>query len=146
MLKPTLLTVDDDPEVLRSIERDLKRHYGADYRILRAESGAAALALLRKVKQRNNAVALLLVDQRMPQMDGVAFLTEALKLFPDSKRVLLTAYADTDAAIAAINSAHIHQYLLNPGIRPKINCIRYLMTSSKIGWQATNHPMREFAF
>src|SRR5262249_38328303 len=112
MTKPTLLTVDDDPEVLRSIERELKRKYAADYRVLRAESGASALEILRKLKERNDPVALLLVDQRMPKMDGVAFLNEALKIYPDVKRVLLTAYADTEAAIAAINRVHIHQYLL----------------------------------
>src|SRR5262245_45073727 len=99
--KPTLLTVDDDPDVLRAIERDLKKEYGEHYRVLRADSGFAALDLLRKIKERNQPVALLLVDQRMPKMDGVSFLAEAVKLFPEAKRVLLTAYADTDAAIAA---------------------------------------------
>jgi thioredoxin reductase (NADPH) len=119
MAKPTILTVDDDPDVLRSIERDLKRHYSADFRVLRAESGSAALEILRKIKERNEAVALFLVDQRMPQMDGVGFLAEAIKLFPDAKRALLTAYADTDAAIAAINRVHIHQYLLKPWDPPE---------------------------
>jgi len=119
MSKPTLLTVDDDPEVLRAIERDLKRKYAADYRVLRAESGMAALEILRKLKERDDPVALLLVDQRMPKMDGVAFLTEALKIYPEVKRVLLTAYADTEAAIAAINRVHIHQYLLKPWDPPE---------------------------
>lgn len=114
MSKPTLLTVDDDFDVLRAIERDLKNKYSEDYRVLRAESGIRALELLRRLKERNDPVALLIVDQRMPQMDGVSFLEEAIKIYPDAKRVLLTAYADTDAAIAAINLAHIHQYLLKP--------------------------------
>lgn len=119
MAKPTLLTVDDDPDVLRSLERDLKHHYSEDFRVLRAESGATALEILKKIKERNDAVALLLVDQRMPQMDGVSFLSEAIKLFPDARRVLLTAYADTEAAIVAINRAHVHQYLLKPWDPPE---------------------------
>ncbi len=121
MAKPTLLTVDDDPDVLRSIERDLKGHYSADYRVLRAESGAAALEILRQLKERNDSLALLLVDQRMPQMDGVSFLSEAIKIFPDAKRALLTAYADTTAAIAAINLVHVDQYLLKPWHPPEEN-------------------------
>ncbi len=121
MAKPTLLTVDDDPDVLRSIERDLKRQYSAEYRVLRAESGAAALEILRQLKERNDSVALMLVDQRMPQMDGVSFLSEAIKIFPDAKRALLTAYADTNAAIAAINLVHVHQYLLKPWHPPEEN-------------------------
>src|SRR5882762_801969 len=103
MAKPVLLTVDDDREVLRAIERDLRRKYAGGYRVLRAESGAAALEIIRELKVRNNAVALFLVDQRMPGLSGVEFLEQAIKLYPDTKRVLLTAYADTDAAIAAIN-------------------------------------------
>ncbi|MGA8874417.1 MAG: response regulator, partial [Candidatus Korobacteraceae bacterium] len=103
MLKPTLLTVDDDPNVLRAIERDLRSRYGDRYRVLRANSGDAGLDLLRELKVRNDAVALLLADQRMPAMDGIGFLAEAKKLYPDSKRALLTAYADTSAAINAIN-------------------------------------------
>ena len=121
MAKPTLLTVDDDPDVLSSIERDLKNRYDEDYRILRAESGAQALDLLRRLKERNDALALLLVDQRMPQLDGVGFLAEALRIFPDAKRVLLTAYADTEAAIEAINRVHIDQYLLKPWDPPEEN-------------------------
>jgi thioredoxin reductase (NADPH) len=119
MTKPVLLTVDDDAEVLRAIERDLRRHYAASYRVLRADSGQVALDTLRHLKTRNDTVALLLADQRMPQMDGVGFLAEAMALFPDAKRALLTAYADTDAAIRAINDVKIHHYLLKPWDPPE---------------------------
>ncbi len=114
MLKPTLLTVDDDPNVLKAIERDLRSHYGDRYRVLRANSGDAGLQLLRELKVRNDAVALLLADQRMPQMDGIGFLAEAKKLYPDSKRALLTAYADTSAAINAINEVNVDYFFLKP--------------------------------
>ena len=119
MAKPTLLTVDDDPNVLKAIERDLRSHYGENYRVLRADSGDAGLKILRELRVRNDAVALLLADQRMPQMTGVEFLGHAMELFPAAKRVLLTAYADTDAAIQAINSARIHHYLLKPWDPPE---------------------------
>ena len=114
MLKPTLLTVDDDPNVLRAIERDLRSRYGDRYRVLRANSGDAGLVLLRELKVRNDAVALLLADQRMPAMDGIGFLAEAKKLYPDSKRALLTAYADTSAAINAINEVNVDYFFLKP--------------------------------
>jgi thioredoxin reductase (NADPH) len=114
MLKPTLLTVDDDPNVLRAIERDLRSRYGDRYRVLRASSGDAGLDLLRELKVRNDAVALLLADQRMPAMDGIGFLAEAKKLYPDSKRALLTAYADTSAAINAINEVNVDYFFLKP--------------------------------
>ncbi len=117
--KPILFTVDDDNEVLRAVERDLRRQYGERFRVVRANSGATALAALETLKLRNAAVALLLVDQRMPQMTGVELLEKALPLFPDAKRVLLTAYADTDAAIRAINSARIDHYLLKPWDPPE---------------------------
>src|SRR5579862_9549470 len=112
--KPVILSVDDDLEVLHAVERDLKKRYEARYRVLRAESGRAALDLLRRLKQRNDAVALLLVDHRMPQMNGVETLQEAIKLYPNAKRTLLTAYADTDAAIKAINDVKLNHYLLKP--------------------------------
>ncbi|HKT47160.1 MAG TPA: response regulator, partial [Candidatus Acidoferrales bacterium] len=99
MPKPVLLTVDDDPEVLRAVERDLRRHYSENYRVIRADSGGAALNALRGLKKRNEAVGLLLADQRMPEMSGVEFITHAIELYPEARRVLLTAYADTDAAI-----------------------------------------------
>src|SRR5208337_3038407 len=119
MAKPVLLAVDDDAEVLRAVERDLRSRYAERYRILRADSGAAALEALKGLKRRNDSVALLLVDQRMPQMTGVEFLGQAMELFPNSKRVLLTAYADTEAAIQAINSARVHHYLLKPWDPPE---------------------------
>ena len=121
MAKPAILTVDDDPEVLRSIERDLRSRYAEKYRVLRAESGMAALDTLNELKRRNDSVALMLVDQRMPQMNGVKFLTEAMILFPEAKRAMLTAYADTDAAIKAINEAKIQHYLLKPWDPPEQN-------------------------
>ena len=119
MPKPVLLTVDDDPEVLRAIERDLRGHYSDRYRVMRANSGSAALSTLRELKARNNPVALLLADQRMPQMDGVGFLAEAMDIHPQAKRALLTAYADTNAAIDAINEARIHYYLMKPWDPPE---------------------------
>jgi len=118
-VKPFLVTVDDDPEVSLAIERDLRRKYGEQFRLLRAESGRDALASLEQLKLRNEAVALFLVDQRMPQMTGVEFLERAIAVYPDAKRVLLTAYADTDAAIRAINDAQIDYYLMKPWHPPE---------------------------
>ncbi len=114
MSKPVLLTVDDDPEVLNAIERDLRHHFRADYRVVKASSGAQALDTVRQLKQRGAPVALFLVDERMPQMTGTQFLTEAIKLYPDARRVLLTAYADTETAIRAINDVGLDHYLLKP--------------------------------
>ncbi|HVW85597.1 MAG TPA: FAD-dependent oxidoreductase [Bryobacteraceae bacterium] len=119
--KPVLLAVDDEPEVLRAIERDLRRKYAQQYRIVRAESGPSALDALKQLQLRNDQAALLLSDQRMPGMQGTEFLTEAGKLFPRAKRVLLTAYADTNAAIDAINSARTDYYLLKPWSPPEEN-------------------------
>jgi thioredoxin reductase (NADPH) len=114
MDKPIILTVDDDPQVLRSIARDLRQKYGDEYSVLRADSGRQALETLDQLADAANPVALLLSDQRMPEMDGVTFLKQARKRFPDSKRALLTAYADTDAAIAAINESQVDYYLTKP--------------------------------
>jgi Response regulator containing CheY-like receiver, AAA-type ATPase, and DNA-binding domains len=111
MAKPILLTVDDDVNVSRAVERDLRRQYGERFRVLRAESGTSALETLQQLKERGEAAALFLVDQRMPEMTGVEFLEKAIDLYPEAKRVLLTAYADTDAAIRAINGARIDYYL-----------------------------------
>src|ERR1700730_18856030 len=121
MRKPVLLTVDDDPDVLHAIERDLKKRYDERYRVLRADSGRAALDLLHRLQQRNDAVALLLVDHRMPEMNGVEMLQEAMKLYPNAKRTLLTAYADTEAAIKAINEVRLNHYLLKPWDPPEQN-------------------------
>src|SRR5499427_2207247 len=114
MAKPILLSVDDDADVLRTIERDLRSHYGAEYRVLASDSPQAALDLLRQLKVRNDSVALMLADQRMPKMDGVGFLQQAKEIFPGAKRALLTAYADTNAAISAINEVNIHYFFMKP--------------------------------
>jgi thioredoxin reductase (NADPH) len=119
MPPPILLTVDDDPEVSRSLARDLRQQYGEDYRIRRAESGAAAMDALKELKLRDEQVGLVLADQRMPGMSGVEFLEQSRNLYPKARRVLLTAYADTDAAIAAINQADVHYYLLKPWDPPQ---------------------------
>jgi thioredoxin reductase (NADPH) len=116
---PILLTVDDDPEVSRSLARDLRQQYGEDYRIRRAESGPDALDTLRELKLRDEQVGLLLADHRMPEMTGVEFLEQARELYPKARRVLLTAYADTDAAIGAINRADVDYYLLKPWDPPE---------------------------
>ena len=119
MARPVILTVDDDQDVLRAIERDLRQRYNQTYRVLRADSGSSALDLLRRLKQRNDAVALLLVDYRMPHMNGIQTLSDAMELYPGAKRVLLTAYADTEAAIKAINEVQLHHYLLKPWDPPE---------------------------
>ena len=119
MAKPIILAVDDDISVLEAVVSDLRRHYGQKYRILRAASGQAALDISRELKERNDTIALFVSDQRMPGMTGVDFLEAAIPLFPDAKRVLLTAYADTEAAIRAINSARIHYYLNKPWDPPE---------------------------
>jgi thioredoxin reductase (NADPH) len=119
--KPVVLTVDDDQAVLKAIERDLRKRYAQDYRVLSAPSGQAALSLLQRLDQRNEPVALLLVDHRMPQMNGIEFLAQTLERHSGARRVLLTAYADTDAAIRAINEIKLHHYLLKPWDPPEQN-------------------------
>jgi thioredoxin reductase (NADPH) len=114
MAKPVILAVDDEPEVLNAIERDLRAHYSATYRVMKAASGAQALDTVHELKKRGTPIALLLADQRMPDMTGTQFLSQAIALYPDTRRVLLTAYADTDAAIAAINEISLDHYLLKP--------------------------------
>lgn len=119
MARPVILTVDDDPEVLQAIARDLRQQYGDRFRIVRADSGTAALEVIQQLKLRNESVALFVVDQRMPQISGIEFLEQAIQIFPEAQRVLLTAYADTDAAIRAINSARLQYYLLKPWDPPE---------------------------
>ena len=117
--KPILLTVDDDPGVSRAVARDLRRHYGQSYRVVRTESGADALETLRELKLRGDCVAVMLADHRMPEMSGLEFLEEAMDLFPHARRALLTAYADTEAAIQAINVVDLDHYLLKPWDPPE---------------------------
>jgi len=161
MAKPILLSVDDDSDVLRAIERDLRSEYGAEYRVIGSDSPTGALTLLKQVKVRNDSVALLLADQRMPHMDGITFLQEAMHLFPEAKRALLTAYADTNAAISAINQANINYFFLKPwdppsehlypqlndllddwqaSYRPKFEGIRVLGTR----WSPRSYELRDF--
>ena len=117
--RPVLFTVDDDPSVSRAVARDLRRQYGQDHRVLRAGSGAEALDALRELKLRGGQVAVLLADYRMPEMNGIEFLESAMDLYPRARRALLTAYADTEAAIAAINLVDVDHYLLKPWDPPE---------------------------
>jgi thioredoxin reductase (NADPH) len=139
-MKPVLLTVDDDPNVLRAIERDLRQHYGNRFRILKIESGNKALELVKQLKLRNETLALLLVDQRMPYMPGVVFLEQAMNIFPDAKRVLLTAYADTEAAIRSINKAKIDYYLMKPWDPPQEHLYPILDDLLDDWWASFKHP------
>jgi thioredoxin reductase (NADPH) len=161
MPKPILLAIDDDISVLEAVVQDLRRHYGQDYRIVRAAAGAAALDICRQLVERNEAVALFLSDQRMPGMTGVDFLQQAMCLYPEAKRVLLTAYADTEAAIRAINAAKIHYYLNKPWDPPEEKLypvLDDLLEAWKQGykapyegirviglrWSPTDHAVRDF--
>src|SRR3954452_10688451 len=117
--RPAILAVDDEPAVLAAVARDLRRGFGDRFRVLRATSGAEALDLVREVRRRGEDVPLLVADQRMPGMSGTDYLVESRKLVPDAKRVLLTAYADTEAAISAINDVALDYYLLKPWDPPE---------------------------
>ena len=139
MAKPTIIVIDDEPMVLSAVERDLRPRFGDQFRILKAESGPAAMEALRQLKLRNEQVALFLVDQRMPHMTGVEFLAETLKLEPSAKRVLLTAYADTDAAIRAINEIRLDHYLMKPWDPPEERLYPVLQDLLD-DWQATVRP------
>ncbi len=161
MGKPVILTLDDDINVLRAVERDLKIKYGSTYRIIRAESGHAALEMLGELKKRGEDSALFLVDQRMPGMTGVEFLDNAKIIFPEAKKILLTAYADTDAAIKAINDVQIDYYLLKPWdppeekLFPVISDLLYDWESARIPifqgirvigyqWSPQSHEIKDF--
>ena len=139
MKRPILLAIDDDSSVLEAVVQDLRRHYGEKYRVLRANSGPAALDALRQLLEREEPVALLLSDQRMPGMGGVEFLEKAQEFYPEARRVLLTAYADTEAAIRAINSARIHYFLNKPWDPPEEKL--YPILDDQLGdWEAGYTP------
>jgi thioredoxin reductase (NADPH) len=121
MANPIILVVDDEPLVLNAVERDLRQKYGRDYRIAKATSGAQALEFIKQLQGRNDLVALFLSDQRMPLMSGVQFLEKAREAYPEARKVLLTAYADTEAAIASINQVQLDYYLMKPWDPPEDN-------------------------
>ncbi len=145
MARPILLAVDDDVNVLEAVVQDLRRQYGAEYRVMRAASGQAALDTLSQVREREEPVALLLSDQRMPGMTGVEFLERSREVYPNARRVLLTAYADTEAAIQAINSARIHYYLNKPWDPPEEKLypvLSDLLDDWKAGYRAPYEGLR----
>lgn len=142
MAKPILLSVDDDPDVLRAIERDLRTQYGADYRVIGSDSPEKALEVLKQLKVRNDSVALMLADQRMPRMNGVEFLQEGMQIFPEAKRALLTAYADTSAAISAINEANINYFFMKPWDPPEDHLYPQL-DDLLDDWRASYRPVFE---
>lgn len=161
MANPIILIVDDDIQVCNAVERDLRQHYRQDYRIMKATSGAVALETVQRLKQRNDQLALFLVDQRMPGMEGVAFLAEAMKFYPAARKVLLTAYADTQAAIAAINLIGLDHYLMKPWSPPEQNLYPVLddllsdwWATAEVPfdgirvagtlWSATSHTIKDF--
>lgn len=121
MAKPVIIAIDDEIQVLNAVVRDLRQHFGGDYRILKASSGVEAFDTLKQLKKRNAPVALLLADQRMPEMTGTEFLAKAIDFYPDAKKVLLTAYADTEAAITSINEIGLDHYLMKPWDPPDQN-------------------------
>lgn len=137
--KPILWTIDDDAGVLKAVERDLRRQYGKEYRIMRADAPQTALDAVKQLVVRGDAVALFLVDQRMPEMTGVEFLEEARQLFPDAKRVLLTAYTDSDAAVKAINAAKVDYYLHKPW-EPAEDNMYPILDDLLFSWQAGYRP------
>src|SRR4051794_19215202 len=139
MAKPAILVVDDDVQVLRALEHDLRHKYGGTYRIVRSASADAAVDALRQLKLRNEPVVLILSDQRMPGVTGIEFLEQAIMIYPDVKRALLTAYADTDAAIRAINTVKIDYYLLKPWEPPEEK-LYPIVDDLLDDWQASYRP------
>src|SRR5712672_2193059 len=139
--KPVILSVDDDPAVSRAVARDLRRHYGENYRIVRAESGPDALETLNELKLRGETVAVFVADYRMPQMSGIEFLEEAMDIFPMARRVLLTAYADTHAAIDAINVVDLDHYLLKPWDPPEEKLYPVIDALLDAWKRAPEHPV-----
>jgi thioredoxin reductase (NADPH) len=142
MAKPVILAVDDDPEVLNAVERDLRQHFRADYRVMKVGSGAEALETTRQLKQRGSMIALFLVDERMPEMSGTQFLAEAKKLYPDARKVLLTAYADTETAILAINRIGLDHYLLKPW-EPPTERLYPVLDDLLADWRAKVRPPQD---
>jgi thioredoxin reductase (NADPH) len=142
MAKPIILTVDDDVQVSNTIERDLKKQYGKEYKVIKAYSGKEALETVNQLKQRDDQVALFLTDQRMPEMSGTEFLEQAIEIFPDARKVLLTAYADTDAAIESINKLGLNYYLLKPWDPPEEK-LYPMLTDLLNDWQIYNRAPKE---
>lgn len=140
MSKPVLLTVDDDPQVLNAVERDLRRHYRSEYRVIKANAGLEALDVVRQLSQRGDPLALFLVDQRMPGMTGIEFLAQALQFYPLARKVLLTAYADTQAAIESINEIGLDYYLMKPWDPPEQNLYPVLDDLLSAWWQEAPPP------
>jgi len=139
MKKPVILTIDDEMEVSNAIERDLRSQYGREYKIIKTYSGKEALDIIRQLKQRDEQIALFVTDQRMPEMEGTEFLEEAIKVYPTTRKVLLTAYADTSAAIDAINKLGLDHYLLKPWDPPEER-LYPVLTDLLNEWQMTNRP------
>lgn len=161
MAKPIIMTIDDEPQVLNAIQRDLRNHYRGDYRIVKSNSGPDGLEAVQRFKQRNDPLALFLVDQRMPKMSGTDFLTKAIEFYPDARKVLLTAYADTEAAIASINEVGLDHYLMKPWDPPEQNLYPILddlladwhatvpvpydgIRVAGTLWSATSHDIKDF--
>jgi thioredoxin reductase (NADPH) len=161
MSNPVIVVIDDDPAVLNAVERDIRAKFGRDYRVVKANTGAKALEFLQQLQQRNEMVALFLTDQRMPEMTGIQFLERARPIYPEAKRVLLTAYADTEVAISSINTLQLDYYLMKPwdppedhlypvladllddwraGVRPPFEGIRVAGTL----WSPRSHEVKDF--